>query len=285
MTTLNEKERLEILSLIKLVDDDESVFTVAKEKLVSYGEPVLQLLPSADLKEPSLFAQRSIEIRELILRKMFKEEFRTLKKESNGDLELEDAVFLIARMRYSEINFSQYRTYLSSLAKELKEKTSTVLEPVEVFQRIVSFFHEEKGFKGNFEDYYNEENHYINKVLNSRLGIPISLSTVYLLVCKKINLPIYAIGLPGHFILRFSYDMNHIYFDPFNGGKVLTKANCTEIVENLGYTYSDAFLEPVSNKQIMERILRNIIVSLEQMNDQVRIETIRQHIDCLNSVS
>ncbi|MBW7887047.1 MAG: hypothetical protein H3C35_01640 [Bacteroidetes bacterium] len=285
MITLNGKEISEIQSLIKLIDDEESVYAIAKEKLINYGESALEYLLQENSNISSLFLRRRDEIQELILRNYFKENIRLIPRESNGDINLEEIVFLIARQRYIMLDFTTYRNQISQFSKELKDKTSTVIEPVDVFHRIIEFFCSEKQFNGNSIDYYNEENHYINKVLDTKLGSPISLSVIYLLVCRKINLPIYGIGLPGHFILRFSFDMKHIYFDPFDSGKVLFKDDCAKIVENLGYTYSDEFLEPISNKQIAERMLRNIILSLEKNRETQRIETIRQNIDYLNNAT
>jgi regulator of sirC expression with transglutaminase-like and TPR domain len=283
MNSLNQKEISEIQSLIKLLDDEESVFQIAKGKLLEYGESALPYLPNDQSQSRSIFVQRSSEIREELLRLVFKVGFILLKKDSNRDLYLEDALFLIARYRYPELDITPYSQLLNLYARELKEKTSTVLDPMDIFQCIISFFIEEKQFLGNIEDYYNEENHYINKVLDTKRGIPISLSIIYLLICRKINLPVCGIGLPGHFILRFSFDQHHIYFDPFNNGQILQKKDCMVLVENLGYIFSEQFLESVSNRQIIERVLRNIIVSLEKKNELNRIETVRQFIDTLNS--
>jgi len=88
--------------------------------------------------------------------------------------------------------------------------------------------------------------------------------------------------LPGHFTLRFSFGSTNVYFDPFNAGKILSIDDCKEMVKNLGFTYTDDYLKPVSNLQILERILRNIILSLEKKEETERIETIRQFIDSIS---
>jgi regulator of sirC expression with transglutaminase-like and TPR domain len=283
MNGLTEKEISEIRSLITLIDDeDESVYTAARERLLSYKQMALEFLPFVE--EKSTVAEKRLgEVREILIRASFKEQIRLLKRDNEGNLELEDAVFLIARHRYLDLDVTTYVDQLNQYAAELKDQITSVADEEEILRRTIAFFTDEKKFEGNREEYYSEENHYLNRVLDTKIGIPITLSVVYLLVGKRIDLPLHGIGLPGHFIMRFSYGSRHIYFDPFNGGKILTRTDCETIVKNLGFNFSDEYLEPVTNKQILERMLRNIILTLEKKQENDRIETIRQFIDTLNS--
>jgi len=283
MNDLTEKEVSEIKSLITLIDDeDESVYAVARERLLSYKESVLEFIPFIEDKN-TVAEKRLSEVREILIRASFKEQLRKLKRDQEGDIDLEDGVFLFARQRYKDLDVARYVVQLNQYASELKEKLSSNTDETEILRRVISFFTEEKSFVGNRDDYYSEENHYINRVLDTKIGIPITLSVVYLLVGRRIDLPIQGIGLPGHFVLRFSFGNSHIYFDPFNGGKILSRSDCEEIVTNLGFKFTEEYLQPVSNKQILERMLRNIILTLEKKHENERIETIRQFIDTINS--
>jgi regulator of sirC expression with transglutaminase-like and TPR domain len=283
MNGLTEKEISEIRSLITLIDDeDETVFNAARARLLSYKESALEYLPFIDEKS-TVADKRLSEVREILIRASFKEQLRALKRDHEGNIVLEDAVFLIARQRYLDLDSTPYTDLLNRFASELKDELSSVSDEEEILRRMISFFTEEKRFEGNREEYYSEENHYINRVLDTKIGIPITLCVVYLLVGQRIDLPLRGIGLPGHFILRFSFGSINIFFDPFNGGKVLSRADCEAIVKNLGFNFSEEYLEPVSNKQILERMLRNIILTLEKKQENDRIETIRQFIDTLNS--
>lgn len=278
------KEIVEIRSLLTLLDDDdEQIYQTARDRLLTHGEKALALIPESNAGSSSIVATRVNEIRELLKRTVFKEQFRRLKKDSTGDIDLEEGVFLIARQRFPNLDTTQYISQLNEYALELKQKLSTITDQMEILHRIITFFAKEKGLRGNKEDYYAESNHYIPLVLETKIGIPITLSIIYLLVGKRINLPLTGIGLPGHFTLRFSSGTNNIYFDPFNNGKILSRSDCEEIVKNLGFTFTDEYLQPVTNKQILERMLRNIILSLEKGQEKEQIETIRQFIDSLNS--
>ncbi|MEW6062672.1 MAG: transglutaminase-like domain-containing protein [Bacteroidota bacterium] len=283
MNSESEKVITEIKSLIKLLDDDdEQIYKTARDRLLEHGDIALPYLFQQH-QIGSIAAKRITGVREVLLRSYFKNEIRTLKKTVDGDVDLEEGVFLIARTRYFDCNTVPYINQLNTYAYQLKEKLISVVDPTELFHRIISYFVEEVGFTGNQTDYYSEDNHYINRVLETKTGIPITLSVVYLLVGKRINLPLSGIGLPGHFILRLSLENTNIYFDPYNNGKILTRRDCETIVSDLGFTFTDDYLRPVTNRQILERMFRNIILSLERKQDTERIETIRQFIDTLNS--
>ena len=278
-----DKAASEIRSLISLIDDeDDAVFTAARDRLLSYKEKALEFLPFRE-ERASLADRRLAEVREVLLRSSFKEQFRQLKKDGSGNIDLEDGLFLIARYRYNDLDVQPYSEMLNRFAAELKEHLSSITDETELLRRIIAFFTVDKGFAGTTGEYYSEENHYLNRVLDTRTGIPLSLSVVYLLVGQRIDLPIRGIGLPGHFVLRLSFGASHVYFDPFNGGKLLTVQDCAAIVTGLGFEFSDDYLVPVTTKQILERVLRNIILSLEKKGETDRIESVRQFIDTLNS--
>ncbi len=281
--SVSEKEIAEIKSLIALIDDeDEQVFATVRERLLTYSDAALVYFPK-NVAPESTAGKRIAEIRDIIVRAVFKNEFKSIKRTENNDLDLEDGIFLIARQRYPDLVIKPYVEQLNQYAYELKEKLSSIADNSEILHRTISYFVTEKKFIGNNDDYYNEDNHYINRVLETKTGIPITLSAVYLLVGKRINLPITGIGLPGHFTLRFSFGSSNVYFDPFNNGKILSLTDCEDMVKNLGFTFTEEYLQPVTNKQILERMLRNIILSLEKKNEKERIETIRRFIDTLNS--
>jgi regulator of sirC expression with transglutaminase-like and TPR domain len=283
MSELSEKEVSEIKSLITLLDDeDEVIYCTVRERLLSYKESALEFIPFIEDKN-TVAERRLSEVREILIRASFKEQLRQLKRNKEGEIDLEDGVFLFAKQRYNDLDVSVYTEQLNYYASELKEKLTSITDESEILQRIISFFTDEKSFIGNRNDYYSEENHYINRVLDTKIGIPLTLCVVYLLVGQRINLPLKGIGLPGHFIIRFSFGSSHVYFDPFSGGKILSLSDCEAIVKNLGFNFTEEYLEPVSSKQILERMLRNIILTLEKKEDKERIETIRQFIDTLNS--
>ncbi|HZV12774.1 MAG TPA: transglutaminase-like domain-containing protein, partial [Candidatus Kapabacteria bacterium] len=134
----------------------------------------------------------------------------------------------------------------------------------------------------NNEDYYNPDNSYINKVLEDRRGIPISLSVVWLLTARRLNLPIAGINLPGHFMLKYDVPKVDIYIDPFNGGKLLSRLDCIRFMVNAGYKFSEQHLTPATNRQIIIRMFNNLAEIYSQKNDELHAEPIKKAVTILS---
>ncbi len=114
-------------------------------------------------------------------------------------------------------------------------------------------------FSGNQDDYYNPDNSYLDSLLKTHQGIPISLSALYLLVARRLGVPLAGITLPGHFIVGlFVRDRKARYYDPFNRGDVIGKVDCVRLVQQCGYRFEERFLLPVNDAQILVRMLNNL---------------------------
>ena len=142
--------------------------------------------------------------------------------------------------------------------------------PVERMRRFAEFFHGELGFTGNEESYYEPENSYMNRVLDRRRGIPITLSVLYILIGRRVGLPFCGVGMPGHFIVRYDAPEGPIYLDPFGGGQILSVDECASLVEGLGYRFESRFLAEASPLCIVERMVNNLIGIYQQLGDETR---------------
>lgn|SRR5581483_38932 len=117
----------------------------------------------------------------------------------------------------------------------------------------------ELGFRGNETDYYDPRNSCINFVLDRRVGIPITLSVIYIEVARRLGRPVAGVGLPGHFIVEYNDGQFATYIDPFHGGKLLGREECLEIArERTGSEPVDAALAPVDTRYILVRMLNNL---------------------------
>jgi regulator of sirC expression with transglutaminase-like and TPR domain len=117
-------------------------------------------------------------------------------------------------------------------------------------------------FRGNREDYYDPRNSFLNDVLERRLGIPITLSVVYMEVARRIGLPLVGVGMPGHFLLKvYDVEGRQILIDPFNNGAMLNAADCEQrmkVVYAGEMHFKPEYLLPVSRRQILTRMLNNL---------------------------
>jgi regulator of sirC expression with transglutaminase-like and TPR domain len=140
-------------------------------------------------------------------------------------------------------------------------------------QALVAHLHEvlfeEAGFAGNNDDYYNPSNSYLPSVLQSKLGLPITLSLVYKCVADRLGMRTWGVGLPGHFLVAVaekspdSHDeLRPMLIDPYAGGRVLTVDEAHERMQELlgpEAEWSDDLLQPASNRHWLTRILQNLL--------------------------
>lgn len=175
-------------------------------------------------------------------------------------IHLATAALLIARDAYPDLDINRYLAELDEMAGGVRPRIEAATSPDEIIEILNRYLFDELGFIGNREDYYNPRNSFLNDVLDRRIGIPITLSVVYIEIGRRLGLPIYGIGLPGHFIVRFE-GAEPAFIDPFNGGERLTEADCQQRLREIfgaPVAFRSEWLAPVSNRQILTRILYNL---------------------------
>lgn len=167
------------------------------------------------------------------------------------------AALQFAREVYPDIKVNTYLNRLDDMARAARSRLSCH-SPVTALNDLLF---DELGFRGNADDYFDPRNSYLNQVLDRRTGIPITLSVVYLELARRLDLPMVGIGLPGHFIVRYDGDAEPIYLDPFNGGITMNIDDCRQRVADISdgrLPFRASFLKPVSPRQILMRMLRNL---------------------------
>src|SRR5208283_316770 len=283
MKQLDKNDINHFKSLIYLLDDeDDSIYSIAKEHLLLAGERALPVIEGYLQTDDSLMQHRIREVYETISLSTFKDQLRSFCEKHKSDLDLEEGSFLIAKHAFPTVDMHIYSDLLNFFATEFQSRLDPSDLPEEIAVKIGNYFSHEKGFSGNEADYYNTDNHYINKVIETKRGVPITLSVIYMLVLRRLNFPVQGIGMPGHFILRYEFGAKSIFADPFHGGRILSVDDCKTSLLKLGYLFKDEYLEPVTNRQILERMLRNLVLVFERQNQLIKVEALLQCIDILN---
>ncbi|MEM7712805.1 MAG: SirB1 family protein [Cyanobacteria bacterium P01_A01_bin.68] len=178
-------------------------------------------------------------------------------------INLARAALYIAQEEYPNINPEEYINALDSMASELLERLPSNRYPLRIIQSINDYLYEDLGFSGNASDYYDPRNSFLNEVIDRRLGIPITLSLVYLEVTSRINFPMLGVGMPGHFLIRPDFPDMEIFVDAFNNGEVMFLEDCEERLSQIyqqKMSLQSDFLAPVSKKQFLARMLTNLKV-------------------------
>lgn len=284
MNQPDEKTTSKIKALLTLLDDDnQMVFETARFRLLEIGKPVLQFLNPMCFPGETLLSQRAAEIADAIADAWFRQQLKIFVNSNPCIGDLEAGIILIARRRYPHTDAKMIQERLAAMSLALRSRIDMQSEPIECVQTVSRYFGRELEFNGNKEQYYDEQNHYINRVMETKLGSPILLSILYMIVGHKINLPIQGIGLPGRFIVRFDYPSTPMYIDPFDRGKILSRGECEALVANSGRMPLEEYFQPMTTLRIIERVFRNLIVSSEQRGDTAKAEIFSQYIDIVNA--
>jgi regulator of sirC expression with transglutaminase-like and TPR domain len=188
--------------------------------------------------------------------------FRSTVCRDEGQINLALAALTIARSEYPTL---QVQDYLNRL-DEMAIRASTCLprestRPVKIIEALNRFLFNENGFMGNADNYYDPRNSYLNDVMDRKTGIPITLSLLYMEIACRVGLDIVGVGLPGHFLVKLDDPFTEIFIDPYRAGTLMTGDDCRTLwAETSGGSaeFHRAFLQPVSKKQILFRMLNNL---------------------------
>ncbi|MBI3723673.1 hypothetical protein HY251_06930 [bacterium] len=184
-----------------------------------------------------------------------------------GEPDLETGAFLLARLHYPELDAARYSADLDAMAADVRallrtESRTTMGRPTRAGARALRrFLHDERGFKGNVEHYNDPENAFLNRVLDRKVGIPTSLSCVYLLLARRLGVPLEGVNLPLHFLVRYSDDDGETFIDAFSQGRFLTRTDCRDFLKGAGLDARPEFLGRASDRQVLSRLARSLVAS------------------------
>jgi regulator of sirC expression with transglutaminase-like and TPR domain len=179
----------------------------------------------------------------------------------DDEVELDRAAFLFAAVEYPNLDVAAGLRELDHLAGLLRPRVAGERSPADVVRTTGALLHGELGFAGNQDAYYDPCNSYLNDVLRRRLGIPISLSALYLEVGRRLGLPFEGVGMPGHFLVRYRHATAPVLFDPFAGGTIVGEAECENRLRGLygpAARLRASMLEAVGTRAIVFRMLNNL---------------------------
>jgi regulator of sirC expression with transglutaminase-like and TPR domain len=271
----------QVKALIQLLCAEESRTNtrLIREKLIEVGTPCVpfleEALVQAGLKEHERIESVLHEIRCLDL----EGQFRSWTEQGS---DLEDGVFLLARFCYPDLDVAKYKGALDQMAADIKPRIKSLKRSSEVVRTLNYHLFEHLGFHGNTVNYYEPDNSYLNRVIDQRVGIPISLSVVMLLMAKRLGLPLIGVGLPGHFLVRYEgvgqKTDQHLYIDPFNQGQILTKEECTGFIKEAGYGYREEYFRTFTSLEILVRMMRNLIFVYNHLQETQKVKWLSRYV-------
>lgn len=182
-------------------------------------------------------------------------------RQPEAEINLAAVALYIAQEEYPDLEVDSYLNALDTMAAEVQERLPAEAYPLRIIGAINQYLYQDLGFAGNTVDYYNPCNSFLNEVIERRIGIPITLSLVYLEIAQRIDFPMVGVGMPGHFLIRPTQGEMAVYIDAFAKGEILFSQDCQDRLAQLyGHPMEllPQFIQPVSSHQFLVRLLTNL---------------------------
>jgi len=279
---MNEKELKAIISLLD--DPDAKIYQVLEDKLLTCGPEVLPLLEQS---WEAAFDALLLERLERIIQKIRLNQVRDdllLWKAGNQD-DLLEGLLAIGRFRYPDLGDRETYAQLAELRRNAWYHLMYEMSPVEKVELLNRTIFREFGLSGNTSDYHSPQNSFINKVLETKKGNPVSLACIYSLVAQRLDMPIYGINLPKHFVLAYMDEERPsqvlFYINVFNRGQIMRQSDVLAFLQQLRLPASDEYTKPCGNLAIIKRVLRNLIIAYGHSDNPSARESMQDLLDAL----
>lgn len=286
----------ELEALIKLLDDsDAEIYRHVEDRILSLGPEVIPALEKSWETSLDIILQQRIE--ELIHKIQFnivKHDLQTWAV--SGAFDLLKGFITVSKYQYPELDEQKIINQIEAIKRdawiELRYDTSPV-EKVKILNHVIYNMH---GFTGNVTNYNDPQNSYLNIVMESRRGNQISMAIVYSVIAQMLDIPIYGVNLPQHFILAYIDEANDyqdlhdhqqgilFYINAFNKGFIFNKRDVDYFLKQLNVQAHPSFYQPCSNIQILKRVLRNLISSYEKLGAIEKQTEVQEMYNVLNEI-
>lgn len=272
---------------IKLLDDESpEIQKILRTTLLNNSLEIIldDFFHGINLGEQEL--QRLHELLNEIHPDLVYEAFKQLMNTREEDIGLENAMKILAYWNNPDSKIRDITDHIEDIVEQIRKILPAYENARSQVDCISQVLFTQLGFQGNDLDYYNPDNSFIDMVLSTKKGIPISLSSIVILVAEKLSLPIVGVSLPAHFIVKYDDGVTEIFFDPFNNGEIYSRKECEKFLQQAGIKNNAALLNGCSNIQIIQRMMNNLIVifSSYEENPQ-RTEQLKKFLQIFNEIA
>lgn len=205
-------------------------------------------------------------------------DFERIVTGADDEINLAEAALLIARSEYPGLDIDYYLGCLDDMAAGIAGQLPDHCPMPQVLGQINHYLFNEQGYSGNLHNFLDPRNSFLNDVLERKLGIPISLSLLYMEIGHRLGLSIEGISFPGHFLIKLPADDGDVVLDPFAGGVSLDESDLKRRLQHVNSIDAELLcdrlpdlLQPASNKAILARILRNLKSIYGNTGDKLRM--------------
>lgn len=191
-----------------------------------------------------------------------RERFKEVISLDDEQINLAEAALLIAAEEYPSLDLPLYLEKIDRIGDQVRERAAYARNSLDILSTISTTLFDELGFRGNVENYYDPRNSFLNEVIDRRVGIPITLTVVYMEVARRVGLHVEGVGMPGHFIAKLTTDSGDTFIDSFNGGRLFGEAGCADLLSELSrgrLALKPEHIAAMTKKEMLARMLTNLM--------------------------
>lgn len=282
----------ELQALISLLDEpDEDIFRTIHDRIFAYGINAVPLLESVWESSFDPVIQHRIE--ELI----HQIQFDNLRHELNNwsqfqHHDLIQGALLVTKYQYPDLDENAIMKKIGQFTQDIwleLNQNLTGLEKVKVINHILFDTHK---FSGNITNISSVDNYYINNLVDSKKGSPLSLGILYIAIAQSLRIPVFGVDLPKHFVLAYTdeilLDFRDIpegevmfYINPFNKGAVFTRNEIDLFVKQLKLEKKESYFTPCDNKTIIRRMINELMNIYDQSGNPVKRDEMKELLEVI----
>jgi regulator of sirC expression with transglutaminase-like and TPR domain len=266
--------RSEIESLVYLLEDpDPYVREKVLERFQTLGGNAVPVLDEVkqDIRSPLQLETVNSILFDLVFPDIYAEFHDLILNGFETYQELERALILLSQFGNPTLRPSVVTHQLDHMAHVVSDEITYALDQIERMNILLSYIFSDCGFKGTKEDYHNPDYSYLNKVLQTKTGIPISLSIIVLLLGERLELPFYGINMPMHFLLMYQNGAEKVYVDAYQQGASVSMDHIGNFLKMNGVEPKSHYFTQASYKEIVIRWIRNMQFAYQKRDDVFRI--------------
>lgn len=195
--------------------------------------------------------------------------------EGKDDIDLESGVVAVAFIGWPELSADDCSQQLDTMASMVEDRVRRCDNGYMVVREMNRYLIDQLGFHGcrpEPDSYYDPDHSYINRILEERTANPVGLSAIYLLIARRLRIPLYGVGFPSHFLLKYRSLGEEFFVDPFNGGQILSSVDCRRFLRDLDIEFRPSYLDSINNRRIIARIMRNLAEIQSRRDPQIAAE-------------
>ena len=266
-------------ALISLLDDsDWEVKQHVRQKLVGLGAAVIPVLEQKWEESFNPVLQKELE--ELVHDLQFglvKQRLQDWKDSENQDLL--EGLWILNTYQYPDLELETLQASIHQLYVEVWTFFASDLKALDQVKILNHVLFKQLQFSGNTKNFHSPSNSMLSMVLESKKGNPISLCSIYLLIAKKLGLPIFGVNLPNLFVLIYKQEDSGFYINAFNKGVIFSREDIKNFLEQLKIDPQPAFFEPCNNVAIVMRFLKNLSTAFEKLGETDKVEEVQELLE------